>query len=236
MNQPQTLISYLDDLGIKVTEEQAELCVKHLELVREKNKVMNLTRIVDMDEALILHLVDSLLLLPYLNQAPEGDLIDMGSGGGFPGVELAVCSGRTTVMVDSVGKKVNAINEFCDELGLQSAHAVHKRLEEVSKEEASHYACVTARALASMPVLMEYAAPYLKKDGLFIITKGNPSDEELQSGEKAAEICGLKLVSHKTAELPEGLGHREFFIYKKVSKPRVKLPRQVGVAKKNPLA
>lgn len=235
-DQAKRLLSYLYDYGITISFEEALLCCKHLDLVVEKNKVMNLTRITNIDEALVLHLCDSLLLLPFVNQAPFGKLLDMGSGAGFPGIDLAITSKRPTVLIDSVGKKVNAVNEFIEQLPLSDAIAVHKRLEVVSSSDLHSFTCVTARALASLPVLIEYAEPYLKKNGLLVLTKGNPSDDELSSGFQAADICGLQLIDEPSFELPANLGHREFFVFKKIKRSSVKLPRQIGLARKNPLA
>lgn len=232
----QQLQSYLKEYQIDLDDEEISLCLKHLDLVVEKNKQLNLTRILDMDDALVLHLIDSLLLLPYIQKAPEGKLLDMGSGGGFPGIELAIGSGRSTTLIDSVGKKVDALNEFSKNLDLTAVYAEHKRLEELTQQEKFSYACVTARALASMPVLIEYARPYLMNDGLLVLTKGKPQEEEIESGKKAASICGMELVEAAQYELPRELGHRELYIYRVVRKSKVKLPRQIGLAKKKPLA
>ena len=230
------LDSYCSVYDLPLHEKQKCLCLEHLDLVIEKNKTVNLTRIVDPVEAVALHILDSLLLLPYLNEAPEGSFLDMGTGAGFPGIPLAIASGRSAVMIDSVGKKVNAVNEFINELNLTNCKAVHNRLEIAAKDFGNSFAAVTARALAPLPILVEYASPFLMKDGLFIVTKGNPNSDELSSGSKAAKICGLSLVDAHEYDLPDNLGHRQLLIYKKTSKPSVTLPRQNGLARKNPLA
>lgn len=237
MNDLSALLeSYCSDYGLALNGDQQELCLKHLNLVINKNKVMNLTRILDPSEAVALHILDSLVLLPYLNLAPEGPFLDMGTGAGFPGIPLAIASSRSAVMIDSVGKKVDAVNEFISELGLSNCEAVHDRLEIAATNRRASFSAVTARALAPLPVLIEYAAPFLMHDGLFIVTKGNPDDSELASGTKAARICGLSLVDSKDCDLPASLGHRQLYVYKKVSEPSISLPRANGFARKNPLA
>lgn len=230
------LASYCSDYGLPLNTDQQTLCLKHLNLVIQKNKVMNLTRIVDPSDAVALHILDSLLLLPYLDLAPKGAFLDMGTGAGFPGIPLAIASGRPVVMIDSVGKKVAAVNKFISELGLSNCDAIHDRLEVAAANHRSSFAAVTARALAPLPVLFEYATPFLAQNGLFIVTKGNPDDSELASGAKAARICGLSLVDSKACELPASLGHRQLYVYKKVSEPSISLPRVNGLARKNPLA
>ena len=230
------LISYCKDYSLKVSDENLRVCIQHLDLVLEANKSINLTRILNIEDAAVLHILDSLVLLFYISKALEGALLDMGTGAGFPGVPLTIASGRKAVYIDSVGKKVDAVNSFVKELGLKHAHAVHVRLEEYARTHKKQFAVVTARALAPLPVLVEYASPFLKDGGLFVVTKGNPSDKELQSGLAAAKICGFTTLMTDDLDLPNGLGHREFIILKKTRQASVSLPRANGMAKKNPLA
>lgn len=230
------LISYCKDYSLKVSEDDLRACIQHLDLVLQANKTTNLTRILNIEDAAVLHILDSLVLLPYIHKAPEGALLDMGTGAGFPGIPLTIVSGRKATYIDSVGKKVDAVNFFVKGLGLKHAHAVHDRLEEYARTHKKQFAVVTARALAPLPVLVEYAAPYLKDGGLFVITKGNPSDEELASGMSAAKTCGFTQLLNDSIDLPCGLGHREFIVLKKTHPASVSLPRANGMARKNPLA
>ena len=219
------LTSYCKEYSLSVTDVELRKCIQHLDLVLETNKTTNLTRILNVEDAVVLHILDSLVLLPYINKAPEGALLDMGTGAGFPGIPLTITAHRKATYIDSVGKKVDAVNSF-----------VHDRLEEYARSHKKQFSVVTARALAPLPILVEYAAPYLKDGGLFVITKGNPSDEELASGMSAAKICGFTLLLNDAIDLPEGLGHREFIVLKKSHPASVSLPRANGMAKKNPLA
>ena len=230
------LSSYCNEYSLKVTDRDLEECIKHLDLVLETNKTTNLTRILNVDDAAVLHILDSLVLLPYINKAPEGALLDMGTGAGFPGIPLTIVSHRKATYIDSVGKKVDAVNSFITALGLKHTHAVHDRLEEYARSHKKQYSVVTARALAPLPVLVEYAAPFLKDGGLFVITKGNPSDDELNSGMTAAKICGFSTLLTDAIDLPDGLGHREFIVLKKTHTASIALPRANGMAKKIPLA
>ena len=230
------LTFYCKEYSLSVTATELWKCIQHLDLVLETNKKTNLTRILNVEDAAVLHILDSLVLLPYINKAPEGALLDMGTGAGFPGIPLTIASGRKATYIDSVGKKIDAVNSFVSALGLMHAYAVHDRLEEYARSHKKQFAVVTARALAPLPVLVEYASPFLKDGGLFVITKGNPSDEELQSGIAAAKICGFTTLMTDDLDLPNGLGHREFIILKKTRHASVSLPRANGMAKKNPLA
>lgn len=232
----EQLAAYCKEYSLKVSLDELKACIDHLDLVLEANKTTNLTRILKIEDAAVLHILDSLVLLPYINQAPEGALLDMGTGAGFPGIPLTIVTHRKATYIDSVGKKVDAVNSFVRALGLKHARGVHDRLEGYARSHKKQFSVVTARALAPLPVLVEYAAPYLKDGGLFVITKGNPSDEELDSGMSAAKICGFSQLLTDSIDLPEGLGHREFIVLKKTHPASVSLPRANGMAKKNPLA
>ena len=156
------LTSYCKEYSLSVTDVELRKCIQHLDLVLETNKTTNLTRILNVEDAAVLHILDSLVLLPYINKAPEGALLDMGTGAGFPGIPLTITTHRKATYIDSVGKKVDAVNSFVHALGLKHAHAVHDRLEEYARSHKKQFSVVTARALAPLPILVEYAAPYLK--------------------------------------------------------------------------
>lgn len=237
MGLVEQLLGELSDYGIACSEEQARTLVSYLELVIEKNRVMNLTRISEPEEAVTLHLVDSLLPLacPGVEIDAECAVLDMGTGAGFPGVPIAVVTDAQALLVDSVGKKVAAVHEFAEKLGLRKVATRHARLEDLAREIPASQNYVFARAVARTNVLIEYGTPFLKLGGCVVVEKGRPEDDELQEASKAAEICGLELVSRETFELPCGLGHREILIYRRVRKSRIKLPRKVGLAKSSPL-
>jgi 16S rRNA (guanine527-N7)-methyltransferase len=115
----EILASDTDLSLITVTPEKAELLIRHLELVVEKNKSINLTRITNEHEAIVLHVIDSLLLIAHnpIVLGPDEKLLDVGTGAGYPGLPLTIVSGCQSTLIDSVGKKVNAVEEFTDVAG-----------------------------------------------------------------------------------------------------------------------
>ena len=230
------LLSELSDYDISCTPRQAMLLIHHLLLVIEKNKVMNLTRITDPHDAVTLHIVDSLLPLASRMSVltPESRYVDIGTGAGFPGIPLGIMTAAQGTLIDSVGKKVSAVNEFVELLGLSNVKARHIRAEDLAREE-EHYNAVFARAVAQSNVLVEYASPLLTFGGYCVLEKANIADDELNAARRAAHICALSFVSRETFELPRGLGHREILVFKKTGRPKVKLPRRTGEAKQNPL-
>ena len=136
-----------------------------------------------------------------------------------------------------VGQFVNVVSEFLDELGLADrVTAQSVRAEELARVEADSYDLVTARAVAELGVLVEYATPLLKMGGLLVVSKARISDDEMSRGVATGKIVGMDLVSRETYELPNDTGHREIIAFKRARKSRVKLPRQTGAAKHKPLA
>lgn len=236
----QKLEDWLANYDIASTAEQRELLLRHLDLVVEKNKVVNLTRIVDEQDAIVLHVIDSLLMLPVVEAQGFSDdsrYLDMGTGAGFPGIPIGIMTGARGLLVDSVGKKVAAVQEFINGLSLQDRlDAAAERVEQLALEQPNSFDLVTARAVADTGILVEYASPLLSNGGKLCILKANIDRLEIKRGDKTASLVGMSRVSRETFELPMGKGHREILIYTKTGIPKVKVPRAIGMAKKKPLA
>lgn len=221
--------------GIEVSEEQEALLFKDLRAVMEINKTMNLTRIVSEESAAVLHLEDSLTGLPYVNRAPEGLYGDLGTGGGFPGIPLAIMTGRNTLLVDSVQKKVKSLEGVAASLGLEGRVTTYGgRIEDLALEKKGQFAVLTARALSALPSLMELAVPLLKMHGRLVCYKAKPSEEEMDDARSLEGLLGLHMVCNDHFTLSDG-SERRMIVFEKVEKPHIKLPRRVGMAQKNPL-
>ena len=204
-----------------------DLLKRHLELVIEANKTTNITRISTWDEGMLLHVQDSLVGLPELREAPEGRMVDIGSGAGYPGIPLAIESGRSTLLADSVGKKTTILASMVQTLGLDNV-VYPGRIEDLAREEPASFAAVTARALAQLSILMEFASPLLQEGGRLICYKANVSDEEMEHALSLQNRLAMKLVSDRIVEL--GKNHRRIICFE-----NVKLPRKTGFAQKRPL-
>lgn len=190
--------------------EQRKLLDLHLELVLKENERSNLTRIVDWQQGQLLHIEDSLVGLQEFEDAPSGRAADLGSGGGFPGIPLAIVSGRPIMLVDSVAKKTTAL------------------------EMPESFAVITARALSSLPSLLELAVPLLSLGGQLICYKAAVEAEELEQAAGLEEKLGMKLVSMRTTQLSDNETNRTILVYEKVGEPMVSLPRRPGMAQKRP--
>lgn len=233
----ELLISLCLQCGVTVPEGTAREMVRYLAAIVEMNRTINLTRIETMEAGIRLHLLDSLTALPEAMSAIDGELCDIGTGGGFPGVPLALATGRCCVALDSVGKKATAVNEVLAELGMaQTCRAVPARAEAHARTNSGRYAVVTARALAPLPSVVELAAPLLRVGGTLLAFKGAPSNEEYASGERVAEIAGMSPGVIRELLLPGGGERRSIVSYTKVRKSSVSLPRREGLAQHSPLS
>lgn len=233
------LEAFLTAYGIESSPMQRGLLLSQLDFVIEKNRSLNLTRITDPKDAIIRHVVDSLLILPSLRKAQhemDTRFLDIGTGAGFPGIPIGIMTGMEGLLIDSIGKKVHAVHEFIKRLGLNDRlEAQSIRAEELALRAPSSFGIVMARAVAELGVLVEYAAPLLTMGGMLVASKAHVSDEEFSRGEATARIVGLELVSRETYELPEDSGYREVLTFLRKRESRVPLPRQTGMAKHKPL-
>lgn len=208
----------------------------YLKKILEANETTNLTRISSLDEARKLHIEDSLAGLQELNSAPEGLYGDLGTGGGFPGVPLAIESGRKTVLVDSVQKKMAIVESILSELELDELITTYSgRIEDLAIDRPKSFAALTARALSKLSVLMELASPLLVKNGLLICYKANIQEDEWDHALSLQSKFGLSLRSDRTLTLSDGETSRRIVCFEKIGKPKIKLPRRVGLAQKKPL-
>lgn len=215
---------------------QEKLIEKYLDLVLEANKTINLTRITDRSQAEILHIEDSLVALDEINACPEGLYADLGTGGGFPGVPVAISTGRRTILVDSVKKKVNTLASIIDELGLNEQIGVYAgRIEDLAKTNRGEFSLLTARALSRLVSLLELSSPLLKQGGRLVCYKANVSSEELEQALDIQSLVGMKLISDRSVLLSDGVTNRRILVFEKYRPEKIKLPRRVGLAQNNPL-
>lgn len=219
-------------LGPNISEEQIEKLEIFKDMVVEKNKVMNLTAIAE-EDFYLKHFVDSLKLLDFENL--EGRVLDLGTGAGFPGIPLAIMLPDVDfLLMDSLKKRIGFLEEVVEKLGLKNVQLLHSRAEDGARKEfRESFDYVVTRALASLPVLLEYTIPYLKKGGVLYAYKGIKVDQEIEEAKKALEILGAgveKLYPYKL----EDEDYRILKIKKSKTTPK-KYPRRAGLASKEPL-
>lgn len=218
---------------MKINKEQYALMEKHLDLVLHANKYINLTSITNEAEAKVHHIEDSLAALPELYNI-NGEIVDMGSGGGFPGIPLSIALDKKFTLVETVGKKADCLETFISKLNIHSKVSVSNcRLEEIPGMKRNYYSAATARALSSLSSLMELASPLLKIDGLLICYKGVNCEKEFNKAMEIKDKLGYVFVCNREYTLSDGNKHR-IITFQKVQEADVKLPRKFGFAQKKP--
>lgn len=230
----EQIVGGAHELGLEVPPEALAALVLHMRRVLEANAVMNLTSIPEPD-FVSLHVLDSLSALPYLNDEPAGRFADLGSGAGYPGIPLAIMTGRPVSLVESVQKKAAFLVSVCEELRLESTvHAI--RAEELAIEQPRSFPVVVARALSALPSLVELASPLLVMGGALICLKGNPLASELERGDAVAVRCGMERERTDSIVVPLVDAVRTVVVYRKSAESKVRLPRRNGMAQRQPLA
>lgn len=240
----ELLICQADTFGLSLSSDEALLMVKHLFMVIEKNRQVNLTRITDPHDAIVRHYIDSLLFVKALEEShcPSAcsldslQFLDLGTGAGFPGIPFSIVTKMGGLLIDSTTKKTRAVQDFLVDLGLNSRiSAMSIRAEDLALCRATSFDLVLVRAVAKLGILIEYASPLLKPNGLLISSKAHIEADEVVHAEKVAQLCGMKLVSRGTYDLPRASGHRELFCFMKTAHASLDLPRKPGMAVHRPL-
>ena len=227
-------VKELESREISCNEKQVNLLWDFMHHVLETNEKFNLTAITDEESFVEKMLFDSALLLN--NQKFEGiDILDIGSGAGFPSVVVSILSPKAQVIaLDSTAKKVNFVKEYAEKNKLNLS-TVCARAEDYARENREKYIIVTARAVASLRVLLELAMPMLKVGGHFIAMKGPGFEEEIADAKNAFKKLKCEIDYIYEDQLPESKESRSFIYIKKLEETPKKYPRTFGEIKKLPL-
>ncbi len=201
----------------------------------EKNQVMNLTAITDPDDVARLHLLDCAALLGHYDLRGKVG-VDVGTGAGFPGMVLRLIEPTYRLtLLDSLGKRVDWLQEVCGEMGLSDVVCVHARAEEFAGERREQFDVATSRAVAQLNVLCELALPLIKVGGVFLAMKSVDSDAELDAARGAIGQLGGKVEEVWDYLIPgTDVAHRVIAI-RKVRPTPAQFPRAFAKIKKSPL-
>ena len=197
------------------------------EVLEAYNAKVNLTAIEGYENYMVKHIEDSKLGLPYIS----GRVLDIGSGAGFPGLVIKNEKPECDVtLIDSVRKKVDYLKHVIERFGLEGIRAVHMRIEDFPEREA--FDTVTARAVARLVTLAEYALPFVRKGGAFVAYK-TPDDAELKEAERAIELMGGRVETVK--DLTPGDMSRRLIVIRKVKSTPAGYPRRMNKPRTSPL-
>lgn len=221
-------------LSINLTDKQINNLNKYYELLIEYNKLMNLTGITEKEEVYLKHFYDSLTIVKEINLNEATSLCDIGTGAGFPGLVLKIVFPNLKVtLLDSLNKRIEFLKIVIKELNLKDIEVIHTRAEEYAIKNRNKFDVTTARAVAHLSVLLEYAIPMTKENKYFIALKANVTDE-LQEIDNALLKLNASLIDKKEFTLPVENSKRTVIKFKK-NKDNLKYPRKYSEIKKNRL-
>ena len=238
MNYQEVFNPLLNELNINLSSLQTEQFLKYYELLIEKNKVMNLTAITEFNEVVSKHFIDSLTITRVFDMNQSARILDMGTGAGFPGIPIKIVFPDVKmVLLDSLNKRINFLNEVICELDLKDIETVHGRAEDFARKPGyreSFDLCVS-RAVARLATLAEYCMPYVKVNGYFIPYKAGNIKDELEESKKALKMFGGSFEAADSFQLPGTDIERTLIkIKKEASTPKI-YPRSAGKPSKEPI-
>lgn len=225
-------------VGLRLNRAQLTALAHYERELKIWNERFNLTAIRNEEEIHTKHFLDSFSCLLAVRDTPPGRLIDVGTGAGFPGIVLKIASpGIHLTLVESVGKKADFCRHIVECLDLENVNIVQERAEVLGQlpEHREQYDLAVARAVASMPVLVEYLLPLVKVGGMMLAMKGENGPAETHSADRAIHILGGHLRQLMPVTLPGVAEERYLVLVDKVAATSPAYPRRVGIPSKRPI-
>lgn len=225
--------------NIEINDEQVDKFNRYYGLLIEWNKKINLTTIIDYDEVIKKHFLDSVLLIKVFAKDlfAHKNIIDVGTGAGFPGIPLAIMlPDAKFTLIDSLNKRIQFLKEVIKFLQIDNITLIHARAEElgVDPNYREKYDICVSRAVAALPLLLEYCSPFVRKEGVLYMYKSLKVEEEIYSAQNALSILNCSI--NKNVLLTDENDFRRYILeIKKDDCTPCKYPRKPGKAKKTPL-
>jgi len=222
-------------IGSDISDQQVTQLCNFGDLLLDWNQRLNLTRITDPQEVILKHFIDSMVLAKFISGVTFADL---GTGAGFPGVPLKILRpDLDIVLMDSLKKRLDFLEVVIKTLNFKGIMTIHARVEDFGRNMhyRGHFDTVSSRAVARLPVLLEYALPVLKVNGLFLAPKGSQFEAELAESKKALLLLGGTVEGIEHFSLGEGAEHRVVIRIRKMKETPSQYPRQAGTPTKSPI-
>ena len=216
-----------NSINIELNEKQVEKFIKFKDILIEWNEKINLTTIVEDDDIIVKHFVDSLTCMKYIKD--NSKVIDIGTGAGFPGIPVRIANESLDItLIDSLNKRIIYLNDLIDRVGFTNIEAIHGRAEEKSRDKnyREKYDIAIARAVANLRVLSEYVLPFVKVGGKFICMKGPNVDEEIEEAKENIKLLGGKIIEQNSFLLPGTDMGRTIIVIEKVKNTDKIYPRK----------
>ena len=231
------LIESAENFGINITNKQVRQFMLYKDILLETNKKFNLTAITDDREVILKHFIDCLSVLKFYDFTLVRNIIDIGSGAGFPGIPLKIIFPRLQVtIIDSLNKRINFLKDVVSELNLLDVTCIHERAEILgcNQDYREKFDICTSRAVAYLPILSEYCLPFVKPNGYFLAMKGpNNIQEEIDNSLDIINLLGGFFEKIENYVIPHtNISHNIIFIKKNNITPK-RYPRKTSQIKNN---
>ncbi|RII31942.1 16S rRNA (guanine(527)-N(7))-methyltransferase RsmG [Clostridium chromiireducens] len=227
-----------EDVGLQLSKEQYEKFIDYMKLLQEWNEKINLTAITEDEEIIKKHFIDSIKAFKRKEFKNAANLIDVGTGAGFPGLPIAIMKDDIKItLLDSLNKRVNFLNNVVTKLGLSNVETIHSRAEDGARNNQlrEKFDIATSRAVANMSVLSELCLPYVRVGGNFIALKGPSVDQEIKDSLNAIKVLGGELIDICEINIEETELRHNLVVVKKIKECPKTYPRKAGLITKNPL-
>lgn len=224
--------------GLEFNEKKYEQFMKYKDLIKEWNEKVNLTAIKEDEEIVKKHFIDSMKVFKFDQLKNAKNVIDIGTGGGFPGIPMKIIKPEVNiVLLDSLNKRVKFLNEVIKSLELENIKAIHGRAEDFAQEMQyrEKFDVAVSRAVANLTVLSEYCIPYVKVGGYFVAMKGPAVEEEIKQSKNAIRMLGGRIEHIEKVQIEDSDLNHNLVIISKISKTHRKYPRKAGMVTKEPL-
>ena len=230
----EIVLSGLQTLGVEPDARAAVRFEMYYRLLEETNRVMNLTAITGEEEAARLHFLDCAALLA-MPEPPQGSVVDVGSGAGFPGLPLKILRPETDLtLLDSQRKRVGVLSDPCAALGFGDVECLHARAEE-SPQLRERFDCALSRAVARLNLLCELCLPLVRVGGTFLAMKGPEPQEEIDEAARAVSVLGGQLGKTFYYDVPGTDVRHSVVVVRKIAPTPEKYPRRFAKIQKQPL-
>ncbi|WP_446898161.1 16S rRNA (guanine(527)-N(7))-methyltransferase RsmG [Clostridium sp. LBM24168] len=224
------------DVGISFDLQKYSKFMRYKDLLQIWNRRINLTAINEENQIIKKHFIDCIKIFKFLPLKNALNFIDIGTGAGFPGVPIAIIKPEANiVLLDSLSKRINFLNQVINDLNLEKVFAVHGRAEDMAKKDEyrEFFDIAVSRAVANLTILSELCIPYVKLGGYFVAMKGPSVKDEIEESKNSIAILGGKLED--IIEIHDNELRHNLVVIKKIKATPFKYPRRSGIISKKPL-